>query len=182
MSDEIPRRVKIYQFEPAETAIHKAQNEVEAMPPDVRLTRAGQLLALARWLVADFVDGLNPGGRCEITFADGSRGLVGSVAAVEDSDISLHGTAKISSTWFEESKGTYDCPICGIAEPHSLQSLEAKAKEWKRKADDADTSTDGFQCTQHAEYIEKCARKHRAFEAIWISRSPAVTAGIQPKT
>lgn len=52
----IPRRIQADKFTPAERAIADAQYAVEAMPPDVRLTRAGTLLQEARDLVADFVD------------------------------------------------------------------------------------------------------------------------------
>jgi hypothetical protein len=40
----------------AERRILEAQNAVEEMPADVRLTEAGELLAKAREKVADFVD------------------------------------------------------------------------------------------------------------------------------
>jgi hypothetical protein len=60
MSDEIPRRICIDLFTPAETAIYFAAQAVERMPPDERLTKAGDLLYQARMLVADFVDGVRP--------------------------------------------------------------------------------------------------------------------------
>jgi hypothetical protein len=55
-----PRRAQVDKFVPAETATYAAQHAVEAMPPDVRLTKAGTLLQEARSLVADFVDGVPP--------------------------------------------------------------------------------------------------------------------------
>lgn len=58
MSNDIPRRIRLDKFVPAETAIREAQRAVEAMPPDVRLTRAGIKLQEGRDLVADFVDGV----------------------------------------------------------------------------------------------------------------------------
>ena len=57
MSD-IPRRCRLDQFVPAERAIYDATQAVEAMPADVRLTDAVNLLEQARRKVADFVDGL----------------------------------------------------------------------------------------------------------------------------
>lgn len=62
MTNDVPRRIRIDQFTPAEKAIYDAQQAVEAMPADVRLTKAGNLLGEARDLVADFVDGIN--GEC----------------------------------------------------------------------------------------------------------------------
>jgi hypothetical protein len=56
--DRVPRRSRIDMFSLAEKSIYNAQQAVEAMPPDVRLTRACDLLADARSLVADFVDGV----------------------------------------------------------------------------------------------------------------------------
>jgi len=53
MDNEIPRRIRIDLFCPAEHAIHAAQQVVEEMGADVRLTKAGDLLAQARELVAD---------------------------------------------------------------------------------------------------------------------------------
>lgn len=61
MSNEIPRRVRIDLFVPAEKAIYDAVQSVEAMPPDVRLTRAVNKLGEAQALVADFVDGVPDG-------------------------------------------------------------------------------------------------------------------------
>ena len=55
----IPRRDRIDRFVPAEAAIFEAQQRIEALPPNVRLTRAGELLSQARALVADFVDGID---------------------------------------------------------------------------------------------------------------------------
>lgn len=56
----IPRRIQVDKFTPAEKAIYDAQGAVEAMPADVRLTKAGTLLQQARDAVADFVDGVQP--------------------------------------------------------------------------------------------------------------------------
>jgi hypothetical protein len=58
MSNEVPRRCKLYEFTTTETAIYNAMQAVEALPADVRLTRAVCLLQQARELVADFVDGI----------------------------------------------------------------------------------------------------------------------------
>lgn len=54
----IPRRVRLDQSTPAETAIRGALRAVEDLPPDVRLTDAVVLLQAARESVADFVDGI----------------------------------------------------------------------------------------------------------------------------
>lgn len=56
--NDIPRRVQIDQFSPAETAIFNAVKAVEDGPPDTRLTQAVILLQRAREWVADFVDGI----------------------------------------------------------------------------------------------------------------------------
>ena len=58
MDYQIPRRIRIDLFTPAERAIYDAVQAVEALPPDVRLTNAVNLLGRARDLVADFVDGV----------------------------------------------------------------------------------------------------------------------------
>lgn len=59
------RRSDQLRLTPAETKILDAMIAVEDLPPDTRLTRAGSLLAEARGLVADFVDGVAPReGRC----------------------------------------------------------------------------------------------------------------------
>lgn len=55
---EIPRRVQIEKLTPAENAIRLANEAVEALPADVRLTGAQILLGKARALVADYVDGV----------------------------------------------------------------------------------------------------------------------------
>ena len=55
MSD-IPRRIDINRYVPAETAIREAILRVEEMPADVRLTDAVVLLGQAKDKVADFVD------------------------------------------------------------------------------------------------------------------------------
>ncbi len=52
----IPRRNKIYEFTPAETAIYNAVQEVEKAGADEKLTNAITLLNQARELVADYVD------------------------------------------------------------------------------------------------------------------------------
>ena len=59
MSYEIPRRIQLEKFTPAELAIYKAVEAVEALPPDVRLTEAVNLLQKARDRVADYVDGVD---------------------------------------------------------------------------------------------------------------------------
>lgn len=53
---DIPRRIRLDQFVPAETAIHYAAELVEAMPAHPLLTDAVVLLQQARAKVADFVD------------------------------------------------------------------------------------------------------------------------------
>jgi hypothetical protein len=55
---EIPRRIRMDQWTPAEHAIQAAVDAVEVMGADERLTRAVVLLAEARRAVADFVDGV----------------------------------------------------------------------------------------------------------------------------
>ena len=57
---EIPRRIRIDLFTPAEKAIYDAVQAVEAAGCDVRLTNAVVLLSDARAWVADFVDGVPP--------------------------------------------------------------------------------------------------------------------------
>lgn len=57
-SDEIPRRIDVQRYVPAEHAIRAAVKAVEAMPADPRLTDAVCLLAKAKDRVADFVDGV----------------------------------------------------------------------------------------------------------------------------
>lgn len=56
----IPRRIQIDRLTPAENAIRLANEAVEALPADVRLTGAQILLSEARDLVADYVDGIPP--------------------------------------------------------------------------------------------------------------------------
>lgn len=58
MANEIPRRIRIDLFTPAERAIYDAVQAVEAAGCDVRLTHAVNKLQEARALVADFVDGV----------------------------------------------------------------------------------------------------------------------------
>ena len=60
MSDDIPRRIRLDQMTPAELAIVHAVNMVEALPADVRLTRAVVALQEARNHVADYVDLSSP--------------------------------------------------------------------------------------------------------------------------
>jgi hypothetical protein len=55
---DIPRRIRVDLFTPAEKAIWDAQQEVEKLPADIRLTEAGTLLGQARNKVSDFVDGV----------------------------------------------------------------------------------------------------------------------------
>lgn len=52
----IPRRVNLHEFTPAEKAIYKAASEVEKMGADVLLTDAVILLQQAQDKVADYVD------------------------------------------------------------------------------------------------------------------------------
>ncbi len=56
MENEIPRRNRLDLNTPAEKAISDAIQEIEKLPPDVRLTKAVVLLAAAKDLVSDFVD------------------------------------------------------------------------------------------------------------------------------
>lgn len=58
MTHEIPRRARLDQMTDAEKAIYDAQQKVEALGADVRLTDAVVLLGAARDSVADFVDGI----------------------------------------------------------------------------------------------------------------------------
>lgn len=53
---ELPRRVYMDMWSPAERAIYDAAQAVEGMGADVRLTEAVNLLAEARNRVADYVD------------------------------------------------------------------------------------------------------------------------------
>ncbi|NCX55577.1 MAG: hypothetical protein EBW87_00040 [Burkholderiaceae bacterium] len=53
------RRFNLALNEPAELAISTAMGEVERLPADVRLTQAIVLLAQAKDLVSDFIDGQN---------------------------------------------------------------------------------------------------------------------------
>lgn len=56
---EIPRRIQMQKWTPAEMAIYKAVESVEAMPADTRLTYAVCKLQDAKNLVADFVDNVS---------------------------------------------------------------------------------------------------------------------------
>jgi hypothetical protein len=55
---EFPRRMRVDKFCAAELKIREAMLAIEAMPGDVRLTAAQDLLIAAQAKVADFVDGL----------------------------------------------------------------------------------------------------------------------------
>jgi hypothetical protein len=57
---ELPRRICIDKFTPAEKAIYDALGEVEKVGADTRLTDAVVLLQQAREKVADYIDGVNP--------------------------------------------------------------------------------------------------------------------------
>lgn len=52
------RRIRLDLMKPAELAIYVAMGEVEKLPPDINLTKAVTLLAEAKELVSDFIDGL----------------------------------------------------------------------------------------------------------------------------
>lgn len=54
--EEIPRRINMLRWVPAETAISAAMNEVEMMPAHALLTEAVCLLEQAKSRVADYVD------------------------------------------------------------------------------------------------------------------------------
>lgn len=53
---ETPRRIRLDLMTPTEKAIYDVQQMVEKMPPDIRLTLAGEKLREARNLVGDFID------------------------------------------------------------------------------------------------------------------------------
>jgi hypothetical protein len=55
---DIPRRCRMDRMVPAELAILKALEAVEAMAADIRLTDAVVMLGYARNRVADYVDGV----------------------------------------------------------------------------------------------------------------------------
>lgn len=55
---ELPRRVYMDLWNPAEKAIYDAMQAVEKMPADLRLTQAVILLSKAQECVADFLDGV----------------------------------------------------------------------------------------------------------------------------
>lgn len=57
MENEIPRRNNLELNTPAEKAIYDAMQEVEKVGADPKLTEAVTLLAKAKDIVADFVDG-----------------------------------------------------------------------------------------------------------------------------
>jgi L-asparaginase II len=59
-SRELPRRVYVDLYTPAEKAIHDAMSAVEALPASVHLTEAVTLLGKAKDKVADYVDGQEP--------------------------------------------------------------------------------------------------------------------------
>lgn len=54
--NEIPRRIRLDLFTPAEKAIYDAVREVEKAGAHEKLTEAVMLLQKSRELVADFVD------------------------------------------------------------------------------------------------------------------------------
>lgn len=54
--EQIPRRIRVDMYEPAELAIRQAVAKVEDMGADERLTKAIQLLAQAKELVSDVID------------------------------------------------------------------------------------------------------------------------------
>jgi len=58
MNNEIPRRIRIDLFTPAELAIYDAVQEVEKAGAHPHLTKAVILLQEAREAVADYVDGV----------------------------------------------------------------------------------------------------------------------------
>lgn len=58
MNETIPRRIRMDNWTPAETAIYQAMQKVEEAGADVRLTDAVILLQQAREMVADYVDGV----------------------------------------------------------------------------------------------------------------------------
>lgn len=60
LRSDMPRRIQLAGMTPAELAIRAAAHAVEALPPDVRLTAAMNLLHEARERVADYVDGREP--------------------------------------------------------------------------------------------------------------------------
>ena len=57
--DGVPRRNRIDLQTPAEAAVRAAVAEVEALPPNIRLTKAVLLLDEARNKIADYVDSLD---------------------------------------------------------------------------------------------------------------------------
>ena len=57
ITKDLPRRIRMDLWTPAERAIYDAVQAVEAMPADVQLTDAVNLLTQAQRKVADFVDG-----------------------------------------------------------------------------------------------------------------------------
>ena len=59
MSNETPRRIKLYLNTPVELAIRNAVNEVEKIGADRRLTDAVIALQKAFELVADYIDDKN---------------------------------------------------------------------------------------------------------------------------
>lgn len=56
--EEFKRRIRLDLMKPAEVAIYVAMNEVEKLPADIKLTEAVTLLAKAKDLVSDFIDGV----------------------------------------------------------------------------------------------------------------------------
>lgn len=56
--DDIPRRIRIDHFTPAEAAIHAAMHAVEAAGGSIALTDAINLLSKAQDRVADHMEGI----------------------------------------------------------------------------------------------------------------------------
>lgn len=54
----VPRRARMMEWKKAEFAIFDAEQVVEQMGADPRLTEAQNLLRMARHKVADFIDGV----------------------------------------------------------------------------------------------------------------------------
>lgn len=70
-NNEAPRRIRLDLNVPAELAIRKAVDEVEAMGADPKLTNAVILLGEAREMVADFIDKVPENEtEAEITFGE----------------------------------------------------------------------------------------------------------------
>ena len=59
-TNEVPRRLRLDQMFPAELAVVAAVQEIEKLPPDLRLTEALNLLHKAKERIADFFDNKKP--------------------------------------------------------------------------------------------------------------------------